>query len=44
VTPGQFATIYDESGIVLGCGVIDKYLEDWLWIKEQQFTQEVLIQ
>ncbi|MDK2945615.1 tRNA-specific 2-thiouridylase [Geotoga petraea] len=28
VTPGQFATIYDESGIVLGCGVIDKYLED----------------
>ncbi|MGM0640014.1 MAG: tRNA 2-thiouridine(34) synthase MnmA [Thermotogota bacterium] len=28
VTPGQFATLYDENGVVLGCGVIDKYLED----------------
>lgn len=27
VTPGQFVTIYDEYGIVLGSGVIDKYLE-----------------
>jgi tRNA-specific 2-thiouridylase len=28
VTPGQFATIYDNNGVVLGCGVIAKYLED----------------
>jgi hypothetical protein len=28
----------------LGSGVIDKYLEGWLWKKELQFTQVVLIQ
>ncbi|MDN5342388.1 tRNA 2-thiouridine(34) synthase MnmA [Oceanotoga sp. DSM 15011] len=28
VTPGQFATFYDEDGIVLGTGIIDSYLED----------------